>query len=192
MRLLGLGTFALSAVALWAQPTVSVEGGRVVYTRCEGDRAFNANGIGYPPKGVDPGLWYAYDRHIKAMAERKGVDPVLVKAIIYCESRFHWQATSKAKARGLMQVIDSTAVRLGGVSNARGLGSYDPIDNISMGVDYLSQLQTRYQGNLIKIAAAYNAGEGAVDRHGGIPPYKETKAYVPAVLWMWAQINQGR
>jgi len=192
MRALLAGTLALASTLSWADPVVSFDGGRVLYSRPQGDPAYNQNGIGYPPKGVDPGLWYAYDRHIRSMAESKGVDPVLVKAIIYCESRFHWQATSKKKARGLMQVIDTTASSMGGVSDARGLGNYDPIDNIALGITYLAKLQTRYRGNLIKIAAAYNAGEGAVDRHNGIPPYKETKAYVPAVLWMWARMNNGR
>ncbi len=192
MRACVLGLLALTATLAVAGPAVTLKGGRVCFSRAGNDPAYNAFGIGYPPKGVDRTLWYAYDPHIRAMAEQKGVDPVLVKAIIYCESRFHWRATSKAKARGLMQVIDPTASRLGGASNARGLGNYDPLDNIALGVEYIARLQTRYQGNLFKITAAYNAGEGAVDRHDGIPPYKETKAYVPAVLWMWAQINQGR
>ena len=91
-----------------------------------------------------------------------------------------------------MQVMDGTAQRLGGYENPRGLGAYDPIENIRNGVKYLAKLQHRYRGNLIKISAAYNAGEGAVDKYGGIPPFAETRAYVPAVLTTWSSINSGR
>jgi len=182
----------VGATCLFGQVRVAVQDGKVIYTRPETDPAFNANGIGWPPKGMDATLWYAYDHLIRTQAELRGVDPVLVKAVIYCESRFHWRATSKAKAKGLMQVMDGTASRMGGTTNVRQLGNWDPIENITLGVEYLSRLQGRYRGNLIKIAAAYNAGEGAVDRHGGVPPFKETQGYVPAVLQMWSRINSGR
>lgn len=177
---------------LWSQVSVGMDGGRVVYTRPDTDPAFHGVGIGLPPAQADLRLWYAYDAYIRQEAAAQGVDPVLVKALIWCESRFHWRATSGKHARGLMQVMDGTAQALGGVNDTRGLGLYDPIENIRLGVAFLARLQSRYGGNLIKITAAYNAGPGAVDRFGGIPPYQETKAYVPAVLQLWARINAGR
>lgn len=182
----------LALVPLSAQVQVYFEGGKTVYVRPDEDRAFNSSGIGHPPRGADVQLWYAYDPYIKQFCREFGVDPVLVKSILWAESRGQWRATSPMKARGLMQVMDRTAQGLGGYENARGLGAYDPIENIHKGVKYLATLQHRYRGNLIKISAAYNAGEGAVDKYGGVPPFPETKAYVPAVLTMWSSINAGR
>jgi len=179
---------AAAAQALCAQVSVSrTPEGQIVYRRRGEDPVFNRYGIGIPPRGTDPELWYAYDPYIRSYAEASGVDPVLAKAIIYCESRFHWKATSRTGARGLMQLMPKTAERMGHAGDP-----YDPIQNIRSGITYLAKLQTRYHGNLIKVAAAYNAGEGAVDRHGGVPPFKETKAYVPSVLYTWDWIQRPR
>jgi hypothetical protein len=161
--------------------------GRVAYIRDEQDRVFKPNGgIGWPPKGADPVLWYAYDPYILANCATEGVDPVLAKAVIWQESRVHWRATSRTKAKGLMQLMPKTAVRFGLNGDA-----YEPIGNIKAGIKYLAYLQTYYAGNMIKIVAAYNAGEGNVDKHGGIPPFKETRKYVPSVLWTWDWIQRS-
>jgi len=107
----------------------------------------------------------------------------LIKAVITAESCFKVKAKSHANARGLMQLIPATAKRFG-VQN-----SYNPEQNIRGGVKYLKFLKARYKGDLKKVIAAYNAGEGAVDKYKGIPPYKETKNYVKSVLKTYAKLN---
>ncbi|MEE9325802.1 MAG: lytic transglycosylase domain-containing protein [Cocleimonas sp.] len=111
------------------------------------------------------------------------VDSNLIKAVIAAESCFKVKALSKANARGLMQLIPATAERFG-VKN-----SYNPEQNIRGGVKYLRFLLDRYKGNLKKVIAAYNAGEGRVDRYNGIPPFKETKRYVKNVLKTYAILS---
>ena len=117
----------------------------------------------------------AYQPEIAAAAREFGVDEAVVRAIIHAESSFNPLALSHAGAQGLMQLMPPTARRFG-VTN-----SYDASQNIRGGVQYLSWLLKRFNGNLTLAAAGYNAGEGAVDRHGGVPPYKETQRYVERV-----------
>jgi hypothetical protein len=106
----------------------------------------------------------------------EGVDTHLARAIIQAESAFNYKARSRAGALGLMQLMPSTAERFG------VLDPFDPRQNISGGVKYLKWLHDYYAGDLIRVVAAYNAGEGAVNKHKGIPPFRETRAYVPRVL----------
>ncbi len=106
----------------------------------------------------------------------EGVDTNLARAVIQAESAFNYKARSRAGALGLMQLMPSTAERFG------VLDPFDPRQNIQGGVKYLKWLHGYYEGDLIKVVAAYNAGEGAVNRHKGIPPFRETQAYVPKVL----------
>ena len=106
----------------------------------------------------------------------EGVDTNLARAIIQAESAFNYKARSRAGALGLMQLMPSTAERFG------VLDPFDPRQNILGGVKYLKWLHGYYEGDLVKVVAAYNAGEGAVNRHKGIPPFRETRAYVPKVL----------
>ena len=113
---------------------------------------------------------------VDEIAQAEGVDTHLARAIIQAESAFNYKARSKAGALGLMQLMPSTAERFG------VLDPFDPRQNISGGVKYLKWLHDYYAGDLIRVVAAYNAGEGAVNRHKGIPPYRETQAYVPKVL----------
>lgn len=113
---------------------------------------------------------------IQQAAQRYNVDPMLVDAIIQVESAYKADAVSHAGAQGLMQLMPKTAASLG-VRNA-----FDPTENIHAGARLIGDLTKKYKGNLKLALAAYNAGEGAVDRHGGIPPYAETQAYVPKVL----------
>ena len=108
-----------------------------------------------------------------------GVDTYLARAIIQAESAFNYRARSHAGALGLMQLMPATAQRFGVTD------PFDPKQNISGGVKYLRWLSDYFQGDLEKIVAAYNAGEGAVDRYKGIPPFKETRAYVPKVLGLF-------
>ena len=117
----------------------------------------------------------AYAAEVRAAASEFGVDEAVVRAIIHAESAFRPNAVSHAGAQGLMQLIPATASRFG-VSDV-----FDPNQNIRGGVQYLAWLLKRYEGNLTLAAAGYNAGEGAVDRHGGVPPYAETQRYVQRV-----------
>jgi hypothetical protein len=103
------------------------------------------------------------------------VDPKLVLAIIAAESAFQADAVSPRNARGLMQLMPDTAARFG-VTNV-----FDPGDNIRGGTKYLRWLLTYFEGDLSLVLAAYNAGEGAVARYGGVPPFAETRAYVQKV-----------
>lgn len=107
---------------------------------------------------------------------RYGVDPMLVVAIVESESNFKRNARSREGARGLMQI---------GPSTARSLGLKDPNDpvtNVDAGVRYLKYLETHFGDKTNVVLAAYNAGEGAVRRHSGVPPYRETRKYVSRVL----------
>jgi soluble lytic murein transglycosylase-like protein len=109
-------------------------------------------------------------------AERHRLDPELVLAVVAVESAFRPDAISSKGAQGLMQLMPGTARELG-VQDA-----LDPQDNLDGGVRHLSELLALYGGDLKRALAAYNAGAGAVARHGGLPPYRETRDYVRKVL----------
>ena len=115
-------------------------------------------------------------RMVSSACEKHKVDPKLVMAVIQQESNFNQNAISKAGAQGLMQLMPATAKSLG-VNNA-----FNPEENINGGVQYLKTLLDRFNGNKILALAAYNAGPNAVDKHNGIPPYKETQNYVRNIL----------
>lgn len=116
-----------------------------------------------------------YKREIAVAAREFNVDPALVRAVIHAESAFNKTAVSPAGAQGLMQLMPATARELG-VNNAMSA-----TDNIRGGVHYLARMLQRFEGDIRLATAAYNAGPGAVGRHGGIPPYAETRAYVNRV-----------
>lgn len=126
---------------------------------------------------------HAFDDLIWATATRYGVDPALIKAVIHQESGFNPYAVSRAGAQGLMQLMPGNVARLG-LTDA-----FDPVQNVDGGVRLLRDLLARYRGNVSLALAAYNAGPGAVDRHGGIPPIPETQAYVPRVLALYRQYS---
>jgi soluble lytic murein transglycosylase-like protein len=117
-----------------------------------------------------------YDDLITEHAQRNGVRTDLVRAVVQVESGFNPAARSPKGAMGLMQLMPATA-RSYGVTNA-----FDPSQNIRAGVAYLRQLLDRYQNNEELALAAYNAGPGAVDKHGeSVPPYRETRDYVARI-----------
>ena len=117
-----------------------------------------------------------WDSLITDIAINNGVDPVLVRGIIEVESGFEPAALSPKGAMGLMQLMPGTASDLG-VDDP-----WDPAQNIKGGIKYLSWLLKKYNGNLEKALAAYNAGPNAVDSYNGIPPFQETQDYVRTIL----------
>lgn len=117
-----------------------------------------------------------FDALIGGAAKRYELDPALLRAVINQESGFQAQAVSSAGALGLMQLMPDTAKSLG-VTNP-----LDPAQNVDGGARLLRQLIDRYGGRLDLALAAYNAGSGAVDKYGGVPPYAETQNYVSSIL----------
>jgi len=182
--LLGIAPFASSLVS------VAVAGG--TYSRIDADGVTHLTDAPTDPRfrrvsglsGTASG-WLAvpqasrgtrWSQEIQEIAGRYGVDPVLVHAVIAAESAFNPWAVSRKGAQGLMQLMPRTASALG------VRDSFNPRDNIEGGVRHLGYLLDRYSGNVSLALAAYNAGEGAVDSYGGIPPYPETQQYVQKIL----------
>ena len=126
------------------------------------------------------------EKLVREAAERHRVDPALIRAVIETESNWNPTAVSRKGARGLMQLIPSTAQRFG-VNDM-----FNPKQNIDAGVRYLKTLLERYNGNLDLALAAYNAGEGAVDRAHGIPAFRETVNYVQRVQDAYFRPGSGR
>jgi soluble lytic murein transglycosylase-like protein len=127
----------------------------------------------------------AYEDVIRTISARHSMDADLVRAVIRAESDFNSNARSHKGAMGLMQLMPDTA-RFHNVADA-----YDPVDNVDGGVRHLKMLLDRYQGNLEWSLAAYNAGSGAVEKHGGIPPFAETREYVRRVLRFYDSYRGG-
>jgi soluble lytic murein transglycosylase-like protein len=120
-----------------------------------------------------------YGQIIYDIAIRHSINPHLVAALIHVESAFNARAVSPKGAYGLMQLLPETARRFG-LNKKKDL--FDPRKNLEAGVRYLKWLTNRFDGDAQKILAAYNAGEGAVQRFGGIPPYQETQNYVSKIF----------
>jgi len=131
-----------------------------------------------------------WDEAILRHAAAYGVDPVLVKAVIQVESGYDPLAVSRKGARGLMQLMPDTAKRF------KVTEIYDPEQNVKGGVQYLATLLRLFEGDLKRALAGYNAGENAVLRHGGVPPYAETELYVRKVFSVYygrpyGSVSQG-
>ena len=122
-----------------------------------------------------------YGDMIQSAAKKYSVDADLIFSVIAAESNFNPRAISRRGARGLMQLLPATGTRFG-VKDI-----FDPAQNIDAGTQYLRDLMARYQGDLVLTLAAYNAGPGAVERYGRVPPYNETISYVRAIRKTYAQ-----
>ncbi|MFO7886046.1 MAG: lytic transglycosylase domain-containing protein [Desulfobacteraceae bacterium] len=126
-----------------------------------------------------------FDSEISMAAEKFGLEPSLVKAVIEVESAFDPHAVSRKGAKGLMQIMPDNY-------NALGISDpFDPFQNIMGGTLYLKRLFNRYSGKLPLVLAAYNAGPSAVDRYNAIPPFNETKSYVRKVMQRYSLYNSS-
>ena len=143
------------------------------------DRSLSASP--FMPQDTNPERFHRYDAAILEAATLYQIPVELIRAVTKVESDFDPRAVSRANACGLMQLIPSTAERM----MVRDI--FDPRQNILGGTRYLRILANTFNGDIQLTVAAYNAGEGAVMRHGGIPPYEETQAYVAKVLSYYRQ-----
>ena len=137
-----------------------------------------------PPVATGPGMNAGYFKGpiyatVKKLAERSGIDPKLVMAVILVESGFNPRAVSPKNAQGLMQLIPETAQRF------RVKDAFDPEENIRGGIAYLKWLLHYFKGDVALVAAAYNAGEGTVEKYRGVPPYPETQKYVQRIAQLY-------
>lgn len=132
-------------------------------------------GLRAPGGETPPGDRGTLEALVARSATQQGLDPALVRAVVQAESGFNPRAVSPAGAKGLMQLMDGTARALG------VRDSFDPAENVAGGTRYLRQLLTQFGDERLALAA-YNAGPGAVQRHGGVPPFDETQRYVATVL----------
>ena len=196
LRRFGLATLAVGALALTASApsradiykTVGSDGvisftsspkkGGKLYARTDAPVRM--------PSDSSPGRGDRYDEHIRQAAALYQIPEELVRAVIKVESDFDPRAVSPANARGLMQLIPETADRM------LVTDVFDPRQNIFGGVRYLRVLANLFNGDIELTLAGYNAGEGAVIKHGGIPPYPETVDYVKRVLAYYREYRGAR
>ena len=172
--LLVLGVLAAFASAAPAEVRMKIEGGRrVIYN--DGPAKLRASEDWLAARMQKAS---GFDELIESSAQEFSVDPKLVKSVMLVESGFNPAAISRKGARGLMQLMPETAAEHG----VRMSEIHDPRQNIAAGTRHLSRLLAYYGGDLVKTLAAYNAGEAAVDRYGGVPPYDETQLYVRKTL----------
>lgn len=129
-------------------------------------------------------LYKRYQAQVNRAAKKHGIDSALISAIIHAESAFNPTALSKVGAQGLMQLMPVTAKSLGVTQ------PFNVEQNINGGARYLKRMLTRFKGDIDLATAAYNAGPTTVSKYNGIPPYKETKAYVKRVAILYKRYQQ--
>lgn len=179
---------AMALLVMCAPLLVPAEAGAQIYVVVEpdGSRRFTTQ----PEPGADvyvptrfsrraiPAAGNHWDPEISAAARRVGLDPALVRAVVASESAFDPRALSHKGAQGLMQLMPDTARELG-IEDV-----WDPRENLDGGTRHLARLVAKYD-DLNLALAAYNAGEGAVEQHGGVPPFPETRRYVRRVIGLY-------
>ena len=191
--MLGLTGANLAQAALFVYELP--DGSRVVTDHALNGRHYRLIRVGETARNIgklaahqDPQLFRAdpttYDRLIRRVAGEHEVDFALVKAVMHVESGFNPYAKSHKGALGLMQLMPTTAQRYG-IDDA-----YDPVNNVVAGVKHLKYLLTMFNHKHKLVLAAYNAGENAVSRYRGIPPYPETQAYVRKVMQYQKQYSR--
>lgn len=177
--------FCLVALQAATSSTLSVirnRAGQILYLRPlpHGTRLGQAQGTGIPPE-----RFHRFDQVILDASAYYGLDPLLVKSVLLVESGFRPEAVSRAKARGIAQFMAGTAADVG-VADRR-----DPVESIWGCAALLRRLCDQFNGNMILMAAGYNAGASAVEKAGRkIPRFRETQLYVPAVLWAWDRMQK--
>jgi hypothetical protein len=144
------------------------------------------SGTAVPPSDRSPERFTRYDKWIRQAATLYQLPEELVRAVIKVESDYDPRAVSGAGAQGLMQLMPETATRM------QVRDPFDPRENIFGGVRYLRVLANLFNGDLDLTVAAYNAGEGAVARYGGVPPYPETQDYVVRVRTYYSAYRSNR
>ncbi len=166
---------------------VSIPAGAQVQLTVRNDGKKVISNIGVSGRRTSDLVWLArqrnkrskYDPLIERYSDRFDVDPILVRAVIQVESSFDPKCVSRRGAKGLMQLMPETAKQY------RVLRIFDPEENIRGGVNYLADLQKLFPRDLPRALAAYNAGENAVFKYAGIPPYDETLTYVKRALTVY-------
>ena len=176
--LLAFGLLASAAPARATLYSFVDENGVTHFTNVPSDTRFRKVAGSAPPAASRPGGKAAekYEAEIARCADDHGVDSALVKAVIKAESNYDNRAISRAGAQGLMQLMPATA-KMRNVENP-----FNPGQNIDGGVRHLKYLLSTFDGDTKLALAAYNAGESAVRKYNGVPPYPETKNYVSTVL----------
>jgi Transglycosylase SLT domain len=169
-HVLGLGILLLTVVPAYLVAQANLEQQESEIMRMAREAAES------PDSNVEITQIVEIEAHIREVAVRYDIQPILVAAIIEAESEFNPRAVSRKGARGLMQLMPGTA------SSLRVSDTFDPYENIEGGVRHLRGLMDRYRGNLPLVLAAYNAGEQAVTVYRGVPPYRETRRYVSRIL----------
>jgi soluble lytic murein transglycosylase-like protein len=169
--------FALSAVTASAETYMYMDNGVLVFTDTPRHGSVPVKSYNTSAHAKSKArIIKSYEEYINKASRKYGIDAGLIKAVIAVESNFNEFAISKKGAMGLMQLMPLTASELG-VHNV-----FDPQDNIDAGTKYLKRLITKFDGNLQLALAAYNAGPTTVEKHGTVPPYKETRSYVSKVF----------
>ena len=180
LLVLSLGTARADVLAIGDDGSVTVNSGPALYMSSDlhpqplpqpSPRAAERSHSRPVAAVANPGVRMA----IATSAANHAVSPALVSAVAWRESSFNADALSPKGARGIMQLMPDTARRY-------CTDTCLPSDNVEAGTAYLSELLARYDGDIVKALSAYDAGPGAVDRFGGMPPYRETKDYVDAIL----------
>jgi soluble lytic murein transglycosylase-like protein len=172
----GTVSSAVAGAASEAQPVDFASALQAASSADSAPVAYQASAPTTPLDGAGGSQSSEYDALIEAAAARNGVEPALLHGLIQQESGFDASAQSSAGASGLTQLMPGTAASMG-VSNP-----LDPSESIEGGARYLGQLLKQFSGNTSDALAAYNAGPGAVQQYGGVPPYAETQSYVSKVL----------